>query len=103
MPRPVIFFVAAILIVPLATVLATGQRSVAEPAVDECKTAPGSSAPRAATGTTASNAQISGTVGSWGPKVHKCDRKHAKCRPARHHQRARPSAKMLVEWLPQHL
>jgi hypothetical protein len=45
MPRPVIFFVAAILIVPLATVLGTGQRSVAEPAVDECKTAPGSSAP----------------------------------------------------------
>jgi hypothetical protein len=45
MPRSMIFFVAAILIVPLATVLGTGQRSVAEPAVDECKTAPGSSAP----------------------------------------------------------
>lgn len=59
--------------------------------------------PRAATGTTASNAQISGTVGSWGPKVHKCDRKHAKCRPARHHQRARPSAKILVKWLAQSL
>jgi hypothetical protein len=39
------FFVPAILIMPLATVLGTGQTSVAEPAVDECKTAPGSSAP----------------------------------------------------------
>jgi hypothetical protein len=45
MPRPMMFFVPAILIMPLATVLGTGQTSVAEPAVDECKTAPGSSAP----------------------------------------------------------
>ena len=45
MPKLMRFFAPAILIMPLATVLGTGQTSVAEPAVDECKTAPGSSAP----------------------------------------------------------
>ena len=45
MPRPMMFFVPAILVMPVVTVLLTGQTSVAEPAVDECKTEPGSSAP----------------------------------------------------------
>lgn len=39
------FFVPAILVVPLATALVTVQTSRAEPAVDECKTKPDSSAP----------------------------------------------------------
>src|SRR5262249_26659064 len=59
--------------------------------------------PRAAIGTTASTARISGTVGSSGPKVHRCARKHSKRRPARHHQRERPSARMLLKWLAQNL
>ena len=44
MPRPMMFFVSAILFMPLGTVLVT-QASLAEPASDECKTRPGSSAP----------------------------------------------------------
>ena len=44
MPRPMMFFVSAILFIPLGTVLVT-QASLAEPASDECKTRPGSSAP----------------------------------------------------------
>jgi hypothetical protein len=39
------FFVSAILFMPLGTVLVTAQTSLAEPASDECKTKPGSSAP----------------------------------------------------------
>jgi hypothetical protein len=39
------FFVSAILFMPLGTVLVTAQTSLAEPAADECKTKPGSSAP----------------------------------------------------------
>jgi hypothetical protein len=39
------FFVPAILFMPLGTVLVTAQTSLAEPAADECKTKPGSSAP----------------------------------------------------------
>src|SRR5262249_4695767 len=39
------FFVPAIIVVPLATALVTVQTSRAEPAVDECKTKPDSSAP----------------------------------------------------------
>jgi hypothetical protein len=38
-------FVSAILFMPLGTVLVTAQTSLAEPAADECKTKPGSSAP----------------------------------------------------------
>ena len=45
MPRPIMFFVPAILFMPLGTVLVTAQTSLAEPASDECKTKPGSSAP----------------------------------------------------------
>ena len=45
MPRPMMFFVPAILVMPVVAVLVTGQTSVAEPAVDECTTEPGSSAP----------------------------------------------------------
>src|SRR6516165_8884173 len=45
MPRPMTFFVPAILFMPLGTVLVTAQTSLAEPAADECKTKPGSSAP----------------------------------------------------------
>src|SRR5262249_40655611 len=45
MPRPMMFFVSVILFMPLATVLVTAQTSLAEPAADECKTKPGSSAP----------------------------------------------------------
>src|SRR5262245_56716905 len=45
MPRPMMFFVPAILFMPLGTVLVTAQTSLAEPAADECKTKPGSSAP----------------------------------------------------------
>lgn len=45
MPRRMIFFVPAILIVALASTLATAQTSVAEPAADECKTKPDSPAP----------------------------------------------------------
>jgi hypothetical protein len=45
MPRPMMFFVPAILVIPVVAVLVMGQTSVAEPAVDECKTEPGSSAP----------------------------------------------------------
>jgi hypothetical protein len=39
------FIVPAILFLPLGTVLVTAQTSLAEPAADECKTKPGSSAP----------------------------------------------------------
>jgi hypothetical protein len=39
------FFVPAILFMPLGTVLVTAQTSLAEPAAEECKTKPGSSAP----------------------------------------------------------
>src|SRR5262249_30111850 len=39
------FFALAIIVVPLATALVTVQTSRAEPAVDECKTKPDSSAP----------------------------------------------------------
>src|SRR5262249_35527633 len=45
MPRPMMFFVPAILFMPLGTVLVSAQTSLAEPAADECKTKPGSSAP----------------------------------------------------------
>jgi hypothetical protein len=45
MPRPMMFFVPAILIMPLASTLATAQTSVAEPAADECKAKPDSPAP----------------------------------------------------------
>jgi hypothetical protein len=39
------FFVSAILFMAVETVLVTTQTSLAEPAADECKTKPGSSAP----------------------------------------------------------
>src|SRR5215472_7494346 len=45
MPRPMMFFVPAILFTPLGTVLVSAQTSLAEPAAEECKTKPGSSAP----------------------------------------------------------
>src|SRR5262245_5667036 len=45
MPRPMILLLSAILFIPLGTVLVTAQPSLAEPASDECKTKPGSSAP----------------------------------------------------------
>ena len=45
MPRPMMFLLSAILFIPLGTVLVTAQTSLAEPASDECKTKPGSSAP----------------------------------------------------------
>jgi hypothetical protein len=45
MPRPMMFLLSAILFIPLGTVLLTVQTSLAEPASDECKTKPGSSAP----------------------------------------------------------
>ena len=45
MTRTTMLFVPAILIVPLATDLVTVQPSRAEPAVNECKTKPDSSAP----------------------------------------------------------
>src|SRR5215831_11645816 len=45
MPRPMMFFVPAILLMPLGTVLVSAQTSLAEPAAEECKTKPGSSAP----------------------------------------------------------
>src|SRR5262249_57837993 len=44
MSRAMMFFVPIILVVPIVTILSTPQTSVAEPAADECKTAPGSSA-----------------------------------------------------------
>src|SRR5262245_44225696 len=40
----VVFFVRAVLVVPLV-IISTSQLSLAEPASDECKTKPGSSAP----------------------------------------------------------
>lgn len=40
MPRRMMFFVPAILIMPLASTLATAQTSVAEPAAEECKAKP---------------------------------------------------------------
>ena len=45
MPRPMMFFVSAILFMPLAIVLATPRTSLAQSAGDECKTKPDSSAP----------------------------------------------------------
>jgi len=45
MPRPMMFFVPAILVAPLGTILLTAQTSLAESAADECRTEPGSSAP----------------------------------------------------------
>jgi hypothetical protein len=45
MPRPTMFLVPAILIMPLASTLATAQTSVAQPAANECKTKPDSPAP----------------------------------------------------------
>ena len=45
MPRPLMFFVSALLIMPLASTLATAQTRVAQPAADECKAKPDSSAP----------------------------------------------------------
>jgi hypothetical protein len=45
MSRPMKFFVPTILVVPIITILSTAQPSLAEPAADECKTVPGSSAP----------------------------------------------------------
>jgi hypothetical protein len=95
MSNPMMFFVPAIVVVPLVTILSTAQTSLAQPAADECKTEPGSSAPRAAIGTTASTARISGTVGTSDPKVQRCVRKHVKRRRAGHHQRGRRSARML--------
>jgi hypothetical protein len=44
MSRAMMFFVPIILVVPIVTILSTPQTSVAEPAADECKTEPGSSA-----------------------------------------------------------
>jgi hypothetical protein len=55
------FFALAIIVVPLATALVTVQTSRAEPAVDECKTKPDSSAP----------------VGShWYYRVNRADQRH---------------------------
>jgi hypothetical protein len=45
MPRPLMFFVPAILIMPLASISATAQTSPADPAADECKAKPDSPAP----------------------------------------------------------
>src|SRR5262249_57482815 len=45
MPRPMMFSVPPILFTPLGTVLVSAQTSLAEPAAEECKTKPGSSAP----------------------------------------------------------
>jgi hypothetical protein len=45
MSNPMMFFVPAIVVVPLVTILSTAQTSLAQPAADECKTEPGSSAP----------------------------------------------------------
>src|SRR6516225_254915 len=45
MSRAMMFFVPTILVVPIVTILSTAQTSFAEPAADECKTVPGSSAP----------------------------------------------------------
>ena len=45
MSRAMMFFGPIILVVPIVTILSTAQTSVAEPAADECKTEPGSSAP----------------------------------------------------------
>jgi len=45
MSRAMMFFVPTILVVPIVTILSTAQTSLAEPAADECKTEPGSSAP----------------------------------------------------------
>ena len=45
MSRPMMFFVPTILVVPILTILSTAQPSLAEPAADECKSEPGSSAP----------------------------------------------------------
>ena len=45
MSNSMMFFVPAFLVVPLVTILSTAQTSLAEPAADECKTEPGSSAP----------------------------------------------------------
>jgi hypothetical protein len=45
MPRPLMFFVPTILILPLASISATAQTRVAEPAADECKAKPDSPAP----------------------------------------------------------
>ena len=55
------FFVPAILIMPLATGLVTVQTSRAEPAVDECKTKPDSSAP---------------TGSHWYYRVNRADQRH---------------------------
>jgi hypothetical protein len=43
--NPMMFFVPAIVVVPLVTILWTAQTSLAQPAADACKTEPGSSAP----------------------------------------------------------
>lgn len=45
MPRPLMFFVPAVLIMPLASISAAAQTRLAEPAADECKTKPDSLAP----------------------------------------------------------
>ena len=45
MLRAMMFFVPTILVVPIVAILSTAQTSLAEPAADECKTEPGSSAP----------------------------------------------------------
>jgi hypothetical protein len=45
MSRALVFFVPTILVVPIVSILSTAQTSLAEPAADECKTEPGSSAP----------------------------------------------------------
>jgi hypothetical protein len=81
MPRRMIFFVPAILIVALASTLATAQTSVAEPAADECKTKPDSPAPPGSHW----YYRVNRTDQQHYRKAGRCARKHGKA----HRERAR--------------
>ena len=97
MSNPMMFFVPAILVVPLVTILSTAQTSLAQPAADECKTEPGSSAPPGSHWYYRINRTDQRHCWYLGPKVQRCVRKHAKRRRVCHHQRGRRSARMLLK------
>jgi hypothetical protein len=86
------FFVPAILFMPLGTVLVTAQTSLAEPAADECKTKPGSSAPPGRHWYYLINRTDQRRCWFLGPEGATC-----------HQQRGRCRARMLLKRLAQYL
>src|SRR5262245_40763463 len=103
MPKPMMFFVPAILFMPLGTVLVTAQTSLAEPAAEECKTKPGSSAPPGRHWYYLINRTDQRRCWFLGPEGAKVRSQARETASTCHHQRGRRRARMLLKRLAQYL